>query len=88
MDADIQLSSWRFPDIFNWLQHEGTISLADMLITFNCGIGMIAVVAAKDAFMVRDALEKAGEAVHIIGELVETAEGTPRVTYSDSLCVA
>jgi hypothetical protein len=49
---------------------------------------MIAVVAAKDAFMVRDALEKAGEAVHIIGELVETAEGTPRVTYSDSLCVA
>jgi phosphoribosylformylglycinamidine cyclo-ligase len=88
LSAAIDLSSWHLPNIFNWLREAGTIPEHEMLMTFNCGIGMIAVVAAKDSFMVRDALEKAGEAVHIIGELVESAEGAPRVTYSDSLCVA
>ena len=88
LSANIDLSTWHLPNIFNWLREAGNIPEHEMLMTFNCGIGMIAVVGAKDVFTVRDALEKAGEAVHIIGELGESAEGKPRVAYSDSLCVA
>ena len=88
LSANIDLSSWHLPNIFNWLREAGNIPEHEMLMTFNCGIGMIAVVGAQDVFMVREALEKSGETVHIIGELSESDEGTPRVTYSDSLCVA
>ena len=37
----IDLSSWDYPDIFNWLQEKGQLSDAQMLRTFNCGIGMV-----------------------------------------------
>jgi len=84
--ADIDLTSWHLPNIFNWLREAGNIPQPEMLTTFNCGIGMVAIVAANEALGVREALEKAGETVYLIGELVPTIAGNPRVTYSDSLC--
>ena len=46
--ADINLSSWKFPKAFKWLQEKGRISQADMLRIFNCGIGMIYIIEKKD----------------------------------------
>ena len=46
--ADINLSSWKFPKAFKWLQEKGRISQADMLKIFNCGIGMICIIDKTD----------------------------------------
>ncbi|MDD5633307.1 MAG: AIR synthase-related protein, partial [Methylococcales bacterium] len=80
LNAHIDLSSWVFPDIFLWLQKQGNVSQADMLTTFNCGIGMIVCVAAEDKKSTIEALQASGETVFVIGELVES-EGKPSVTY-------
>jgi phosphoribosylformylglycinamidine cyclo-ligase len=89
LSASIDLTSWHLPALFDWLRMTGNVSLNDMLSTFNCGIGMVAVVGKHEALAVRSALEKAGEAVSIIGELVASAEGQPRVICcGDNLCVA
>ncbi len=79
--ANIQLSSWEFPPIFKWLQEQGNVSLADMLTTFNCGIGMIVCVAPEDEATAKAQLITSGETVFSIGELV-AAEGKPEVVYS------
>ena len=39
--AQVKLSALEFPPIFQWLQQQGKVSQADMLTTFNCGVGMI-----------------------------------------------
>ena len=46
--AEINLSSWKFPRAFKWLQEKGKISQADMLKIFNCGIGMVCIVNKGD----------------------------------------
>ena len=46
--ADVQLSSWRFPKAFLWLQEKGKISTEDMLRIFNCGIGMVCILDQKE----------------------------------------
>ena len=80
LNANIDLSSWAFPDIFLWLQEQGNVSQADMLTTFNCGIGMIVCVAAEDEKATLETLQSLGETVFVIGELVES-EGKPEVNY-------
>ncbi len=79
--ANIQLSSWEFPPVFKWLQEQGNVSLADMLTTFNCGIGMIVCVAPDDDATAKAQLIASGETVFSIGELI-AAEGKPEVVYS------
>ena len=80
LNANIDLSSWAFPDIFLWLQKQGNVSQADMLTTFNCGIGMIVCVAAEDEKVTLETLQSLGETVIVIGELLES-EGKPEVNY-------
>lgn len=80
LNANIDLGSWTFPDIFLWLQEQGNVSQANMLTTFNCGIGMIVCVAAEDEKATLETLQFLGETVSVIGELVE-AEGKPQVNY-------
>ena len=47
--AVIDTASWQRPAIFDWLQRNGNVAEAEMLRTFNCGIGMVVCVAAGDA---------------------------------------
>jgi phosphoribosylformylglycinamidine cyclo-ligase len=79
-DAHIDLSSWEFPAIFKWLQEKGNVSQADMLTTFNCGIGMIVCVAPEDERATLQTLNQLDEKAFTIGELVES-EGKPEVIY-------
>ena len=80
LNAHIDLGSWVFPDIFLWLQEQGNVSQANMLTTFNCGIGMIVCVAAEDEKTALEMLQSLDETVFVIGELVES-EGKPKVNY-------
>ncbi len=80
IDAQIELTSWEFPAIFKWLQQQGNVALADMLTTFNCGIGMIVCMAAEDEKATLETLRTQGETAFSIGELI-AAEGKPTVRY-------
>ncbi|MBV8791435.1 MAG: phosphoribosylformylglycinamidine cyclo-ligase, partial [Pseudolabrys sp.] len=73
--------------VFKWLAKEGSIAQNEMLRTFNCGIGMIAVVAATDADQVIAAFKGTGETALPIGEIVK-AMGEPCVSYSGTLDLA
>jgi phosphoribosylformylglycinamidine cyclo-ligase len=69
LGAQIDLGAWDLPGIFRWLMAEGGLTEAEMLKTFNCGIGMVAVVAPDRADDVAAALREAGETVHVIGHV-------------------
>jgi len=64
---EIDLSSWDLPAIFKWLAQQGDIAQSELLKTFNCGIGMVVIVAADSAEAVKDALRDAGEDVVTLG---------------------
>jgi phosphoribosylformylglycinamidine cyclo-ligase len=49
LKGNIDESSWQMPEVFQWLQAKGQVDHAEMLKTFNCGVGMILVVDAKNA---------------------------------------
>jgi phosphoribosylformylglycinamidine cyclo-ligase len=76
------------PRVFRWLSQEGGIAEPEMLRTFNCGIGMIAVAAAGEDEAVADALAHAGETVIHLGNVVPVESGAPQVAYSGHLDLA
>ncbi len=80
LSAKIDLSSWELPAVFQWLQEQGNISQADMLTTFNCGIGMIVCVDAEHQEQAMASLQQSGEQVFAIGEII-AAPGEPAVIY-------
>ena len=49
MGAEIDLAAWTLPPVFGWLAQTGGMAQAEMLKTFNCGIGMVLVVGAARA---------------------------------------
>jgi phosphoribosylformylglycinamidine cyclo-ligase len=72
--AHVQLASWKAQPAFAWLQRSGQIDASEMLRTFNCGIGMVAVAAEEEAEAVIAALTAAGETAFAIGR-VEPGRG-------------
>ena len=63
------------PPLFDWLRSEGAIEPAELARTFNCGIGMVVVVAAADAAAVITALTAAGEVASVIGRIEAGTRG-------------
>jgi phosphoribosylformylglycinamidine cyclo-ligase len=63
------------PRLMAFLQAQGNIEPAEMARTFNCGIGMAAIVASGEAEGVTRALEEAGETVFRIGAVTAGARG-------------
>tara|TARA_R110002110_G_scaffold80591_5_gene209863 strand:- start:930 stop:1916 length:987 start_codon:yes stop_codon:yes gene_type:complete len=70
MDARIDPAAWPIPSVFAWLMAEGGVAPAEMARTFNCGIGMIAIIRPEDTTEARKILSAAGEDVHDIGEII------------------
>ena len=68
--ARINLSSITVPPVFSWLASTGGVARDEMLRTFNCGIGMIVVVAPENADAVSEALAAHGETVARLGVMV------------------
>jgi phosphoribosylformylglycinamidine cyclo-ligase len=79
--AVIDLRTWTPPPVFRWLRDAGNIAQAELLRTFNCGVGMIACVAADRAAGACGLLRTAGEQAWIIGR-VEPHQGEPVVEYA------
>jgi phosphoribosylformylglycinamidine cyclo-ligase len=79
--ALIDASSWPRPLLFKWLQQQGNVAEEEMHRVFNCGIGMVAVVAAAEAKRAAAKLRAAGETVYEIGK-VEKANGEPAAAIS------
>lgn len=79
--ARIDLNAWPRPAVFRWLAELGQVAEAEMLRTFNCGIGMVACVAAEDEAAALDSLRASGETAFPIGEVI-AAEGAPAVLYA------
>jgi phosphoribosylformylglycinamidine cyclo-ligase len=74
--AVIEKGAWPRPPVFQWLQQAGAVAEDEMWRVFNCGIGMVVVVAAAHAKAAADHLRSAGETVYEIGT-VERASGEP-----------
>ena len=73
--AIVDAGSWTFPPVFKLLGEGGNVEPAEMVRTFNCGIGMVAIVAASDADEVRTRLEGAGETVFEVGRIEDGPRG-------------
>lgn len=67
--AEININSWKWPEIFEWLTKEGRVEKEEMFKTFNCGIGMVLIVDDENIKDVENYFQKRGEKIDIIGKL-------------------
>lgn len=80
LTAEIQVSGWELPPLFQWLQAQGNIVPSEMYKTFNCGIGMAIIMAKEDAAAAKALLEAAGETVFEIGHIrIQNAGEAPTI---------
>lgn len=77
--AVIDSRSWTRPAIFDWLQEHGNVAVQEMYRTFNCGIGMVVIVAGADRDETLQHLQSHGVEACVIGRIDRT-QGTPHVT--------
>ncbi|KUF08809.1 phosphoribosylformylglycinamidine cyclo-ligase [Pseudoponticoccus marisrubri] len=70
LGAEVDLAAWELPPVFRWLRETGGIDTAEMLRTFNCGIGMVLAVEAGRAEALAEGLRGAGETVVPLGRVV------------------
>jgi len=71
LGLEIQSSSWPLPPVFQWLQQEGQVPNNEMWRTFNCGIGFVLVIAAKDVHSIGASLKSHGLDHWSIGSVVK-----------------
>jgi phosphoribosylformylglycinamidine cyclo-ligase len=84
LDGEVDLDTIVVLPVFAWLSRQGGIAQVEMLRTFNCGIGMVAVTDEENAGHVIDAFRKAGDRAVRIGTLV-AGSGEAKVVYRGAL---
>jgi phosphoribosylformylglycinamidine cyclo-ligase len=84
LDAEVDLDTVAMLPVFQWLAKQAGIAEKEMLRTFNCGIGMVAVADEKHAGQVIDAFQEAGDRAMRIGKLVQ-GSGEAKVVYRGAL---
>jgi phosphoribosylformylglycinamidine cyclo-ligase len=83
LGAVLDLAAIEVPAVFGWLARAGGIPRDDLLRTFNCGVGMVVIVAPQAAAMLESHFEGQGEHLFRLGEVVP-AQAT-RVTVTGEL---
>ena len=83
--AHVNLDAVSVPKVFGWLARVGGMSEREMLRTFNCGVGMVAAIAAGEAERLVTHLTQQGEKAAIIGSVTERT-GEP-VTFAGKLAL-
>ncbi|MDB5412454.1 MAG: purM [Rubritepida sp.] len=86
VSAEVKAGSWPLPPVFPWLAKAGGVAEAEMLRVFNCGLGMVVVVAPADEAAALAMLREAGEAAFRVGQLV-AASGEAEVAMQGSLAL-
>jgi len=82
--AEIDLDRWPLPPVFAWLREHGPVADGEMLRTFNCGLGMLAIVPAPEADAVISTLREQGESARAVG-VIRAGSPAERVAYVGSL---
>ena len=67
--AVIETQSWQQPAVFKWLKSQGNVTDTEMYRTFNCGVGMVIVVAKEDQAKTLSTLTEVGESPWVIGHI-------------------
>jgi phosphoribosylformylglycinamidine cyclo-ligase len=80
--AHLDSSKWPRLPIFDWLQKHGHVDNAEMRRTFNCGIGMVLVVAKGDAKAALEILNEQGASAYEIGAIAKREEGGPQTVVA------
>ena len=75
--AMLDATCWDRPAVFDWLADAGGITPMEMHRTFNCGVGMVVIVAPEAAADIAALLRAAGETVFQIGEITPRGDGAP-----------
>jgi phosphoribosylformylglycinamidine cyclo-ligase len=75
---EFDAGAWTLPPVFSWIAQSGRVEPWEMARTFNCGIGMVAIVAPDQAGSAERILAGAGETVWRIGQVVARKDGAPR----------
>lgn len=75
LSARMEKAAWTLPPLFQWLQQEGQVADTEMHRVFNCGIGMVIVVAADQAAAITATLQEQGETVFDLGQIVRQEDG-------------
>jgi phosphoribosylformylglycinamidine cyclo-ligase len=78
LHAEIEVNSWQQGPVFDWLANAGRIATDEMRRTFNCGVGMVAVVDAADADTSIKILLGCGETAWRLGVI---RDGAGKVNY-------
>jgi phosphoribosylformylglycinamidine cyclo-ligase len=73
--VEVDASTWTLPPVFAWLAKEGGVAPAEMARVFNCGVGMVVVVAADKVEDATRLLREHGESVYRLGKVVARAAG-------------
>jgi len=82
LGAAVDEGSWRWPELFRWLQDWGEIEREEMYRVFNCGIGMVLCIAPGDEKRALDRLAAAGEPdCWVAGRVERVAAGAPRFRF-------
>ncbi|HWF63515.1 MAG TPA: phosphoribosylformylglycinamidine cyclo-ligase [Rhizomicrobium sp.] len=84
LDAEVDLDCWTPLPVFGWLASQGAVTPEEMLRTFNCGIGLVAVVSEKCSGHVIEAFQQSGDKAKRIGHLV-SGSGDAKVVYRGTL---
>ncbi|WP_304167724.1 phosphoribosylformylglycinamidine cyclo-ligase [Phenylobacterium aquaticum] len=71
LEAQFDWNAWPLPPVFAWMQQVGGVSDHELRRTFNCGIGLILIVAPQDAPQVLEGLLAAGEDAFVCGQLAK-----------------
>ena len=71
LGARVDLAAWTPPPVFGWLARTGGVETAEMLRAFNCGLGLVLVVAPDRADALADLLAAEGERVARVGTVTE-----------------
>ncbi|HPA40065.1 MAG TPA: phosphoribosylformylglycinamidine cyclo-ligase, partial [Phenylobacterium sp.] len=69
LEAEFDWNAWPLPPVFAWLQEQGGVADHELRRTFNCGVGLILIVAPEDAPEVLEGLLAAGEDAFVCGQL-------------------
>ena len=89
LSVSIDAKRWQAPPVYRWLAKEGAISPRDMAETFNCGLGMILVVAPENAEKANKLLLQNNQKSFIVGKVIESQKGQESVNIDsiNSLCL-
>ena len=83
LGVELNAAEWVVPDLFKWMAKAGGIASDEMNRTFNCGVGMVCVIADDRVEPLRRVFEANGERVFTIGSVVSISGDTPPVKISN-----